>query len=80
MDGADDGAAGVADVAHGPHDDGRRARIQARGGLVHEDDARVGHQLHRDCQPLALLHAQPAHPGQTNLVFLSQLTKATSRL
>ena len=80
VDGADYGAAGVADVADGPHDDGRRARIQPRGGLVHKDDAGVGHQLHRDRQPLALLHAQPADPRQTNLAFCRYLHSSQKQL
>ena len=36
------------------------ALARTRGGLVHEHDGGVGHQLHRDRQPLALLHREAA--------------------
>ena len=30
--------------------------LRTRGGLIHEDDGGVGHQLHSNGEPFALLH------------------------
>ena len=39
--------------------EGEKGRGEDRA-YVHEDDAGVGHQLHGNGQPLALLHREPA--------------------
>lgn len=38
-------------------------RRRTGGGLVHEDDGGVGHQLHCDGEALALLHAEARFTG-----------------
>ena len=67
MDGADDGAASVDDVAHSAHDNGSSTGVQAGGGLVHEHDGGVGNQLHCNGQTLALLNRQTCSAWPSNL-------------
>ena len=47
----------------------RLERVQPRGGLVAEEQARAAQQLHADAEPLALAAAQPARlrPGSTKM-------------
>ncbi len=59
VDGADHRAACVNRVADRPHDNGSSSGVQAAGRLIHEHDGRVGHELDRDGEPLALLNAEP---------------------
>ena len=59
MDGADHRAACVDGVADRPHDDGSSTSVQPAGRLVHEHDGRIGDELDRDGEPLALLDAEP---------------------
>ena len=43
-----------------------RGEAITRGRFVHEDDGRVGDQLDGDGEALALLHAEPALPGDAH--------------
>ncbi len=79
MDGADDRASRVNGVADRPHDDGSGTGVQAAGRLIHEHDGRVGDELHRDGEPLTLLHAETALACQTSCHIVTNLCNALQR-
>ena len=67
VDRADDSAPRVDGVANRSHDDGGSAGVEAAGRLVHENNRRVGDELYRDGEPLALLHTEPALPCKPSI-------------
>lgn len=54
VNGGDDGAPGVGDLAHLPDDHLRRPGVQPGSGLVQEENGRVGDELHGHSEDLAL--------------------------